>query len=239
VKLLLVDGDPDEAAVLAYALRLVTRDVIVAQDPGLGLRIISEQRPDLVLLDLDGPRTGALDLLTELQRHHDIRIVLLVGPGDVRAGVAGLEAGADDYLTRPFGHRELVARVRAHLRRARQSSRTAPLQDLCVGPLRIDVQQHIVWMGKQQVPLTPTEFRLLQTLAEKQGTLVERGILLSEVWGFGDPIETGVVRATIHRLRRKLEADPNWPRLIHVSRGAGVMLNHQAATPNRHDTDQS
>jgi two-component system response regulator VicR len=182
VKLLLVVGDPDEAAVLAYALRQASRDVVVAHDADSGLRIISEQRPDLVLLDIDAPRAGALDLLAELRRHHDIRIVLLVGPGDMQAGVAGLEAGADDYLTRPFGHRELVARVRAHLRRGRQTSRTAPpSQDLRVGPLRIDVRQHVVWMGNQQVPLTPTEFRLLQTLAEKQGTLVERGTLLSEV----------------------------------------------------------
>jgi DNA-binding response OmpR family regulator len=239
VKLLLVVGDPDEAAVLAYALRQVSRDVVVAQDPDVGLRIISEQRPDLMLLDLDAPRSGALDLLTELRRHHDLRVVLLVGPGGQAAGVAALEGGADDFLTRPFGHRELVARVRAHLRRARLTSPTAPPQDLRVGPLRIDLRQHSVWMGNQQVPLTPTEFRLLQTLAFKQGTLVERAALLSEVWGFGDPIETDVVRATIHRLRRKLEADPNWPRLIQVSRGAGVTLSHQASARDRQDTDQA
>ena len=239
MKLLLVVGDPDEAAVLAYALRQVSRDVVVAQDPDVGLRIISEQRPDLMLLDLDAPRSGALDLLTELRRHHDLRVVLLVGPGGQAAGVAALEGGADDFLTRPFGHRELVARVRAHLRRARLTSPTAPPQDLRVGPLRIDLRQHSVWMGNQQVPLTPTEFRLLQTLAFKQGTLVERGALLSEVWGFGDPIETDVVRATIHRLRRKLEADPNWPRLIQVSRGAGVTLSHQASARDRQDTDQA
>jgi DNA-binding response OmpR family regulator len=76
------------------------------------------------------------------------------------------------------------------------------------------------------------------SLPQKQGTLVERGTLLSEVWGFGDPIETDVVRATIHRLRRKLEADPNWPRLIQVSRGAGVTLNHQESAPDRQDLDQ-
>jgi two-component system response regulator VicR len=149
--------------------------------------------------------------------------------------VRGLELGADDYLTKPFSHRELIARIRAQLRRSGQDwappRRTAESR-LEVGSITLDMAEHSVTKAGQQVSLTVTEFRLLHCLMSNAGAVVPTGTLLKQVWGYHDPGGSDVVRVTVHRLRRKLETDPARPNLLHTIPGVGVLLkaDTEAAT---------
>jgi two-component system response regulator RegX3 len=140
--------------------------------------------------------------------------------------VKGLELGADDYVTKPFGHRELVARVRGLIRRSGHDlpGDAAAPRVMSVGPLTMDVAMHVATRDGEKLELTVTEFRLLHALMREAGTVIPTRRLLKQVWGYDDPGSSDVVRVTLHRLRRKLGDDPAAPRLIHTIAGVGVML---------------
>ncbi len=183
---------------------------------------LASSPPDLVLLDLMLPDTDGFDLCREISAR-GVPVIAVTARTDEVDRVVGLELGADDYVTKPFSQRELLARVRAVLRRVRRrpEARPAPIQ---VGELVVDLGSREARLGKKSLELTPREFDLLAALARRAGTVVARGELLREVWGdwYGDPKTLDV---HIHSLRRKLGEDPARPRFIRTVRRVGFLLS--------------
>ena len=228
MRILLVDDDRELIDLLAFALKRAGLEPIGAHDAGSALRWFDERRPDLVVLDINLGASSGLEVLKELRRRDaSLPVIMLTALDSEEDKVRGLEAGADDYLTKPFSHRELIARIRAQLRRSGQEwqPRRAPAAThFEVGSIALDLAQHSVTKSGQQVSLTVTEFRLLHCLMSNAGTVVPTGTLLKQVWGYNDPGGSDVVRVTVHRLRRKLEQDPTRPNLLHTIPGVGVLL---------------
>ncbi|MGI9146852.1 MAG: response regulator transcription factor [Chloroflexota bacterium] len=233
MRILLVDDDRELIDLLAFALKRAGLDPIGAHDAVTALRLLDERTPDLVVLDINLGASSGLEVLKELRRRSQLPVIMLTALDSEEDKVRGLEAGADDYLTKPFSHRELVARIRAHLRRSGREMpvRRAPEMRLQVGSITLDLAQHSVTKSGQAVSLTVTEFRLLHCLMTNAGTVVRTGTLLTQVWGYNDPGGSDVVRVTVHRLRRKLEQDPARPQLLHTIPGVGVRLSAEDDEP--------
>ena len=232
-RILLVDDDRELIDLLAFALKRAGLDPISAHDATSALRQFEERHPDLVVLDINLGASTGLDVLKELRRRSQLPVIMLTALDSEEDKVRGLEAGADDYLTKPFSHRELIARIRAQLRRSGEawSPRRAPETRFQVGSITLDLAEHSVTKAGQQVSLTVTEFRLLHCLMTNAGSVVPTGAILKQVWGYQDASGSDVVRVTVHRLRRKLEADPTRPHLLHTIPGVGVLLKSDAETP--------
>ena len=230
MRILLVDDDRELIDLLAFALRRAGLEPIAAHDADTALRLYSERQPDLVVLDINLGASSGLEVLRELRRRSQLPVIMLTALDSEEDKVRGLEAGADDYLTKPFSHRELIARIRAQLRRSGQEwqARRAPETRLQVGPIILDLSEHSVTKSGQLISLTVTEFRLLHCLMTNAGAVVPTSALLKQVWGYADPGGSDVVRVTVHRLRRKLEADPGRPSLLHTIPGVGVLLKSDA-----------
>jgi two-component system response regulator VicR len=226
VRILLVDDDRELIDLLAFALKRNGLDTMAAHDGPSALRLMEEQRPDLVVLDINLGTSSGLDVLKELRRQSSLPVIMLTALDSEEDKVRGLETGADDYLTKPFSHRELIARIRAQLRRIGQErpAPRPPQTRLQVGSITLDVAEHSVTKAGAQVSLTVTEFRLLHCLMANAGRVVPTAELLKQVWGYADPGGSDVVRVTVHRLRRKVEQDPTRPLLLHTIPGVGVLL---------------
>jgi two-component system response regulator VicR len=231
VRILLVDDDRELIDLLAFALRRAGLEPVAAYDAASALRLFEERRPDLVVLDINLGASSGLEVLRELRRRAALPVIMLTALDSEEDKVRGLEAGADDYLTKPFSHRELIARIRAQLRRSGQewTAKRAPETHFEVGSIALDLAEHSVRLAGQAVSLTVTEFRLLHCLMANAGTVVSTASLLKQVWGYQDAGASDVVRVTVHRLRRKLEQDPARPLLLHTIPGVGVLLKSDAA----------
>ena len=226
MRILLVDDDRELIDLLAFALKRAGLEPIAAHDAAAAVRLFEERQPDLVVLDINLGAASGLEVLKDLRRRSQLPVIMLTALDSEEDKVRGLEAGADDYLTKPFSHRELIARIRAQLRRGGQEwpVRQTPQTRLQVGSITLDVAEHTVTKSGQPVSLTVTEFRLLHCLMTSAGTVVSTAALLKQVWGYHDPGGSDVVRVTVHRLRRKLEQDPARPKLLHTIPGVGVLL---------------
>jgi len=227
VRILLVDDDRELIDLLAFALKRAGLEPVAAHDAGAALRLYEERSPDLVVLDINLGASSGLDVLKELRSRGQLPVIMLTALDSEEDKVRGLELGADDYLTKPFSHRELIARIRAQLRRSGQEwqpARRTPETRLQVGSITLDLAEHSVTKAGRQVSLTVTEFRLLHCLMSNAGAVVPTGTLLKQVWGYHDPGGSDVVRVTVHRLRRKLEEDATRPSLLHTIPGVGVLL---------------
>ncbi len=235
MRILLVDDDRELIDLLAFALKRAGLEPIGAHDAVNALRLFEERKPDLVVLDISLGTASGLDVLKDLRRRSPLPVIMLTALDSEEDKVRGLEAGADDYLTKPFSHRELIARIRAQLRRSGQEwpVRRAPETRLEVGSITLDLAEHSVTKSGQPVSLTVTEFRLLHCLMTNAGAVVPTGTLLKQVWGYNDPGGSDVVRVTVHRLRRKLEEDPARPQLLHTIPGVGVRLTEGSGTVTR------
>ena len=234
MRILLVDDDRELIDLLAFALKRAGLEPIAAHDASSALRLFEERQPDLVVLDINLGASSGLEVLRDLRRRAALPVIMLTALDSEEDKVRGLEAGADDYLTKPFSHRELIARIRAQLRRSGQEwpVRRAPATRLQVGSVTLDMAEHSVTKSGQPVSLTVTEFRLLHCLMSNAGTVVATSALLKQVWGYNDPGGSDVVRVTVHRLRRKLEADPARPNLLHTIPGVGVLLKSDVGAPS-------
>ncbi len=220
-RLLVVEDDPQVRAMLTRALRYEGFEVAAACDGAEAMAALRASPPDLLLLDLLLPDADGVDLCGRLRDAGDpVPILMLTARDTVTDRVAGFEAGADDYLVKPFSTAELVARVRALLRRARDRP---PATMRRVGDLALDPATHEVRRGPRVVSLTRREFDLLALLLDNPGTVLDRERLLTEAWGFQSPVETNAIDVYVGYLRRKLE-EGGEPRLIHTVRGVGYVL---------------
>ncbi|MEO5940630.1 MAG: response regulator transcription factor [Candidatus Limnocylindrales bacterium] len=218
-RILLVEDDPSIREVTAIGLGAAGFAVTTAADGVAGLGQFAAEAPDLVLLDIMLPRMDGYEVCRQIRRTSTVPIIMLTARGDTMDVVVGLEAGADDYVRKPFDLPELIARIRAALRRAGAGADGAI--ELRLGPLAIDIAGRSVARDGADIPLTRTEFDLLHELVRHAGQVLSRDILLDRVWGYDYLGDSRLVDVAIQRLRAKVEADPASPELIHTVRGAG------------------
>jgi two-component system response regulator MtrA len=221
-RILVVDDDASLAEMLSIVLNQEGFDSRVVGRGDEALDAFHDYRPDLVLLDVMLPGKDGIEVCKELRVESGIPIVMLTAKGDTVDVVVGLESGADDYIVKPFKPKELIARIRARMRRFDVSDS----ESLRVGDLEIDVTGHEVSRGGTQIGLTPLEFDLLVCLARKPAQVFTREMLLEQVWGYRHAADTRLVNVHVQRLRSKIEHDPENPEIVVTVRGVGYRAGH-------------
>jgi DNA-binding response OmpR family regulator len=222
MKVLVVDDDLDLLSLIAFALRQGGYLVIEATDGELALRRFAEEAPDLVVLDVNLPRIGGFEVCRRLRAESRVPILMLTVRGDEADLVRGLDLGADDYLSKPFSPRTLLARIRALLRRAGLEKSDRPT----AGRLALDVARHEVTVADgPPTRLTKLEFRLLQLMVAHAGTAIEAERLFQHVWGQRAAGDRQLLKQLVHRLRQKIEQDPAAPRFLLTVPGVGYELD--------------
>jgi two-component system alkaline phosphatase synthesis response regulator PhoP len=226
-RILVVDDEPSVTDLLAYNLRKAQYDVLVAADGRQALKLAREANPDLILLDLMLPEVDGLDVCRELRKSTAIPIIMITALGEETDRVVGLEVGADDYVTKPFSVRELLARVRAVLRRARpEDGQPAPATVLHgAGGLTLDVERRLVTIGLQPLELTRLDFDLLHCLLLNAGRVLSRERLLEQAWGYDFAGDTRAVDSAVKRLRAVLRRASPEADAIEAVRGVGYRLH--------------
>jgi len=220
-RILIVEDEGSLADSVRYNLEREGFVVTVAPDGRKALERFRAEPPALVILDLMLPEISGLDLCRTIRAESDVPIIMVTAKDSEADKVAGLELGADDYVTKPFSVRELVSRVRALLRRTRVRPDGVPLDVLSGGPVQMDVVRHEVVVGGEPASFPPKEFELLETFLRRKGRLLTRDFLIEEVWGtdyFGD---TKTLDVHVKRLRKKIESDPHNPSHLVTVRGLG------------------
>jgi two-component system response regulator MtrA len=216
-RVLVVDDDPALAEMLGIVLRGEGFDPSFVADGARAIGCFREIRPDVVLLDLMLPGMSGIDVCRQIRAESGVPIIMLTAKSDTVDVVLGLESGADDYVVKPFKPKELVARLRARLRRTDEP----PAEMLSIGDVSIDVPGHAVTRGGVPIALTPLEFDLLVALARKPRQVFTREVLLEQVWGYRHAADTRLVNVHVQRLRSKVERDPEHPEIVLTVRGVG------------------
>jgi two-component system response regulator RegX3 len=219
--ILLVEDETSLVESVRYSLEREGFGVIVAQDGRRAVERFRSDAPDLVILDLMLPELSGLDVCRLIRAESTVPIVMVTAKDSEADKVAGLELGADDYVTKPFSVRELVSRVRAHLRRAQMGAALPPEEVLEAGPVRMDVARHEVHIEDELVAFPPKEFELLETFLRRRGRLLTREFLIEEIWGADYVGDTKTLDVHVKRVRRKIEPDPHEPSLLVTVRGLG------------------
>jgi DNA-binding response OmpR family regulator len=222
VRVLVVDDDRPSLKLTAFLLREEGYNVFTADNGQEALRLIDEKTPDLLILDVMMPGMDGWEVTRQLRRATNLPIIILSAKGETTDRVYGLDLGADDYLAKPFEPSELLARVRAVLRRAEAFTFGEPQNQFTVGGFRLDpVNNTVTLPAGRTVELTPIEFRLLHYLSRNNGRVLTHEQLLSTVWGYEYEGYSNQVAVYIRRLRTKLEPDPDEPRYLLTARGIG------------------
>jgi DNA-binding response OmpR family regulator len=220
-RILLVDDEQSIQTLLSYPLRKDGYHVTSAQDGREALQRFEEARFDLVILDLMLPKLDGVEVCRELRSRSQVPIIMLTAKGSETDKVAGLEVGADDYITKPFSMREFRSRVKAALRRSRMSGQPAEEGSIDHGDLVIDFERRMVTLREEEVKVTYVEFEILGALARSPGRVLSRETLLEHVWGDSEYRDPRTVDVHIRHLREKLESDPKDPEFLFTVRGVG------------------
>ena len=223
MRILVVDDAPDVVESVRLGFTLQWRDVeVLGADTGeLALDLVERETPDVVLLDVALPGMDGFAALTEMRRFSDVPVVMLTARDDPMDKVKGLELGADDYVTKPFNHLELMARVRAVLRRHHMPAPMSRAPSFRSLDLEVDFAAQEVRLRGDRLDMTPTEYKLLYHLVRNAGHVLQHGTLLAKVWGREYVDEVDYLRVYVRRLRDKLGDDPEHPRYIRTERGLG------------------
>lgn len=222
--ILIVDDEEPIQELLKFNLEKEGYEVLLADDGPTALKIIEEKRPDLVILDVMLPGMNGLEVCNQLRQNSNVReipVIMLTAKAEEIDKVLGLELGADDYLTKPFSPRELLARIRARLRRIKPQTEE---NEMIRGDLRINLDRFQVSVRGEEVELTPKEFELLRVLATHPGKVYSRDELLERVWGYEYTGDTRTVDVHVRHLRQKVEKDASNPEYIETLRGIGYSL---------------
>jgi two-component system KDP operon response regulator KdpE len=230
MKVLVVDDAAEviEAVTVSFTLQWRETEVIGADNGETALDLVEQEHPDIVLLDIAMPGMDGFETLREIRAFSDVPVIMLTAKDDVLDKVKGLELGADDYVTKPFDHLELLARVKALLRRLDMPQPTSRAPSFHSGDLTVDFAAQEVRLRGEVVPLTATEYKLLYHLVRNAGHVLRHETLLAKVWGREYVDEVDYLRVYIRRLRRKLEPDPERPRHILTERGLGYRFRAEA-----------
>jgi two-component system, OmpR family, response regulator RegX3 len=220
-RILLVEDEESLADSVRYNLEREGFGVTVATDGRKALERFRSDRPSLVILDLMLPEMSGLDVCRAIRAESDVPIIVVTAKDSEADKVTGLELGADDYVTKPFSVRELVSRVRAHLRRANMRSDRPLDEPLRGGPVEMDIERHEVAVKGAAVALPPKEFELLEVLLRRKGRLLTRLYLIEEVWGADYVGDTKTLDVHVKRIRQKIEDDPHEPVHLLTVRGLG------------------
>jgi two-component system KDP operon response regulator KdpE len=234
LKTLIVDDDPDvvEAITLSFGLQWPDARIVDAGDGKSALAIFSRESPDVVLLDIALPDMDGFEVLKRIRERSDVPVLMVSARGEEIDKVRGLELGADDYITKPFGYLELSARIRAVMRRAQALPPVSGDGQFEAGPLAINYATHQVTVSGRPVKLTPIEYKLLYQLTRNAGQVLLHDQLLTKIWGPEYVGELDYLRIYVRRLREKLEENPQQPVQILTERGIGYRFDPGAA-PSR------
>jgi DNA-binding response OmpR family regulator len=228
-RVLVADDDPVTLDVLTFILRREGYDVLPASHAAAAVQQVEQHQPEFGILDVNLGGTSGFELFEQIRQHSPMPMMFLTGRTSEADKVRGLSLGADDYLIKPFGHRELLARVHAHLRRAHQAGRKAePVDLLQVGPLLLDRTQRTVQLAGQALPLSPAEFRLLVYLMEHAARLIPVAEVAEHLWASSGRRSRETAREALYRLKRTLQSEASNPRLLHTVPGAGIVLGEEA-----------
>ena len=225
-KVLVVDDEASIVNIISYNLKKEGYDVITAEDGEAGLELAMNENPDLILLDIMMPKMDGYEVCRKIREKSNVPIIMLTARADEVDKVIGLEMGADDYVTKPFGNRELIARVKAHLRRSTAKENPTEKGNIqTFGDLTIDFDRYEVTKRGEVINLTMREFELLTFLATQKSKILNRETILEKVWGYEYFGDVRAVDVTIRRLREKIEDDPGKPRYVITKRGIGYYFS--------------
>jgi two-component system response regulator MtrA len=224
-RILVIDDDTALAEMIGIVLRADGFEPVFCDNGDRGLEAFRRENPDVILLDLMLPGKSGIDVCREIRLESGVPIIMLTAKSDTLDVVLGLESGADDYIPKPFKPRELIARVRARLRR----TAGALPATVHIADLEIDVAGHRVLRGEESIALTPLEFDVLVTLARSPGQVFTREVLLQDVWGYRHQADDRLVNVHIQRLRAKIEKDPENPEIVLTVRGFGYKAGGTAS----------
>lgn len=228
-RILVIEDDPPILELVTFHLEKEGYEVFQASDGRSGLERFESVRPDLVLVDVMLPEIDGFDLCRRIRKVSDIPIIILTAKGQEADRIQGFDLGADDYVTKPFSPRELVARVRAVLRRARVDDEA----QLVAGELILDKKRRQLFVSGREVELTPKEFDLLALLMSHRGEAIDRETLLEQVWGYGFAGGTRTLDVHVRRLRQKIGDDPYQPKFIETVHGLGYRFKEHPPAPLR------
>jgi DNA-binding response OmpR family regulator len=234
MSILIVEDDADLLDILCFAVRRAGHDVIAAHDGAIGFELWKSKDPELVLLDADLPKMNGWDVCKAIRNESATPIIMLTASGDESDIVRGLELGADDYITKPFSPKQLMARIKAVLRRTKESADQPRKgwQAITAGDLALDPQWRTVEHEGQKTRLTATEFKILYELVVHEGQVLTHQILTDRVWGYEGVDDAGLLKGHIRNIRRKLEVDSASPEYIQTVSGVGYTFRrHQPVAP--------